>query len=114
MIFRVRYALAGAHVHCRLFSGQAEGALGKCGDFVMRLEEFRAFMAMKRWIHFVPEFGAQVVAAPEDGRPTLEGVAEYCLDPMKDDDHASAAARIIAALHDSFDLGFKAAGGTVG
>ena len=44
MIFRLYHDTRGGHVHCRLFSGRNDGALGKCGDFVMRVEEFALFI----------------------------------------------------------------------
>jgi hypothetical protein len=44
MIFRLYHETRGAHVHCRLFAGPREGALGKCGDLVMRDAEFHAFV----------------------------------------------------------------------
>lgn len=43
MIFRLYHETAGGHVHCRLFAGRRDGALGKCGDFTMRVEEFAEF-----------------------------------------------------------------------
>ena len=43
MIFRLYHETRGAHVHCRLFAGPREGALGKCGDLVMREPEFEEF-----------------------------------------------------------------------
>jgi hypothetical protein len=44
MIFRLYHETRGGHVHCRLFAGQHEGALGKCGDLVFRSEEFATFV----------------------------------------------------------------------
>lgn len=55
MIFRIRYVARGGHVHCRFFSGPHEGALGKCGDLVMRLDEFKAFRDSATFIQFMPE-----------------------------------------------------------
>lgn len=43
MIFKFRFLEQGAHTHIRLFAGVSEGALGKCGDLVMRNEEWSAF-----------------------------------------------------------------------
>lgn len=43
MIFRCYHETLGGHVHCRLFAGKSEGALGMCGKFVMRVEEFEVF-----------------------------------------------------------------------
>jgi hypothetical protein len=55
MIFRLRYRMLGGHVHCRLFAGTHEGALGKCGDLVMRIEEFELFKAAASFIQFREE-----------------------------------------------------------
>lgn len=43
MIFRIYHKTVGGHVHMRFFSGRNDGALGKCGDLVMRTEEFISF-----------------------------------------------------------------------
>lgn len=43
-IFRVRFAVAGGHVHCRLFAApnRRDPTFAKCGDFtVCRGPEFR-------------------------------------------------------------------------
>lgn len=55
MIFRLYYELRGAHVHCRLFAGPHDGALGKCGDLTMRGEEFEQFMERCPTIEYRPE-----------------------------------------------------------
>jgi hypothetical protein len=44
MIFRLYHETRGGHVHCRLFAGLHESALGKCGDLVFRSEEFATFV----------------------------------------------------------------------
>lgn len=43
MTFRVRFAVKGDHVHCRLFvAPHPTGTYAKCGDFVVRRgTEFR-------------------------------------------------------------------------
>jgi hypothetical protein len=43
MIFRIYHETLGGHVHMRVFAGKAEGALGKCGDLTMRVDEFEVF-----------------------------------------------------------------------
>ena len=43
MIFRIWHETLGGHVHMRLFAGKHEGALGKCGDLTMTVEEFDIF-----------------------------------------------------------------------
>lgn len=55
MIFRLLYETAGGHVHCRLFAGSHDGALGKCGDITMRVEEFAIFRAAATFIQFREE-----------------------------------------------------------
>lgn len=52
MIFRMRFRLLGGHVHIRLFAGRGEGSLAKCGDLVMRPDEFEAFKAAAYFIKF--------------------------------------------------------------
>lgn len=44
-LFRFRYEVHGGHTHIRVFAGVGYSALGKCGDLVMRNEEFAAFVA---------------------------------------------------------------------
>lgn len=114
MIFRVRYRLAGGHVHCRLFAGRQEGALGKCGDLTMRDEEFRRFMRV-RGIEFEPEADADRLA-PWDGNlyPGPEETAAYCIEPMISlADGAESSLRIVVALQDAFELGVRTAGGSI-
>ena len=48
MIWRVYYVKQGGHVHCRLFCGPQEGALGKCGDLTFREKEFTEFTRIHR------------------------------------------------------------------
>ncbi len=55
MIFRLYYETRGGHVHCRLFAGKGEGALGKCGDITMRVDEFALFQAAATFIQFRQE-----------------------------------------------------------
>lgn len=55
MIFRIRYVARGGHVHCRFFSGSRDGVLGKCGDLVMRLDEFDLFREAATFIQFREE-----------------------------------------------------------
>lgn len=43
MIFRCYHETLGGHVHLRLFAGKQDGALGKCGDLTMRVDEFECF-----------------------------------------------------------------------
>ena len=51
MIFCIYYETLGGktlggHVRMQVFAGKAEGALGKCGDLVMRVEEFERFRSI--------------------------------------------------------------------
>ena len=50
MIWRMYFKKLGDHVHCRLFCGTAEGALGLCGKLTMRSEEFTDFTKIRRVI----------------------------------------------------------------
>lgn len=56
MIVRVRYKQRGGHVHMRVFCGRQEGSLGKCGELVMRNDEFVFFRAAASFIQFRQEF----------------------------------------------------------
>lgn len=57
MIWRCYYKRLGQHVHCRLFCGSQEGALGKCGDLCMTVDEFEDFTRLRQVIpmDFRPE-----------------------------------------------------------
>lgn len=55
MIFRLYHETLGGHVHCRLFSGKHDGALGKCGEIVMRVDEFAIFREAAGFIQFREE-----------------------------------------------------------
>lgn len=55
MIFRVRFEVAGGHVHCALFCApRPNTTFAKCGDFTVRRgEEFVALMDAMAKIEFV-------------------------------------------------------------
>jgi hypothetical protein len=55
MVFGIRFKTLGGHVHCRLFSGPHEGALGKCGELCMRVEEFDLYQRAATFMQFLPE-----------------------------------------------------------
>lgn len=55
MIFRLYYEVKGGHVHCRLFAGPHDGALGKCGDLCMRTNEFNLFRDAATFMQFRKE-----------------------------------------------------------
>lgn len=42
-MIRLRFVKKGGHIHIRVFAGPHEWALGKCGDLVMRPEEWDEF-----------------------------------------------------------------------
>ena len=48
MIWRVYYRSAGDHVHCRVFCGPVEGALGLCGNLTFRQREFTEFTQLRK------------------------------------------------------------------
>jgi hypothetical protein len=68
MIFRIYHQQLGGHVHCRLFAGRSEGALGNCGNFVMRVEEFTALLSRDPVIEFRYEDGL----LPEEGSLSIK------------------------------------------
>ena len=55
MIFRIHHETQGGHVHCRFFAGSHDGALGKCGDLTMKVEEFALFQRSATFIQFREE-----------------------------------------------------------
>lgn len=48
MIWRVYYRSAGDHVHCRMFCGPIEGALGHIGNLTFRQQEFTEFTRLRK------------------------------------------------------------------
>ena len=48
MIWRMYYKKLGGHIHCRIFCGPQEGALGKCGDLTFREHEFTEFTRLRK------------------------------------------------------------------
>ena len=48
VFWRCYYVKRGNHVHCRLFAGPAEGALGLIGNLTFRHAEFTQFTAIRR------------------------------------------------------------------
>lgn len=50
MIWRCYYKRAGDHIHCRLFVGPIEGALGLSGNFVLNVDEFEEFTRLRQVI----------------------------------------------------------------
>lgn len=68
MIFRIRFRVAGGHVHCRLFSAKsAEFTFACCGSFVVnRGKEFVALMEKFRAEFIADEGSTTQLAAHED------------------------------------------------
>lgn len=60
MIFRLYHRTAGGYVHCSLFAGKADGALGKCGDLTMRTDEFEIFKNAASFMQFREDVGRPV------------------------------------------------------
>ncbi len=48
MLWRIYYRSKGNHVHCRVFCGPVEGALGKCGELTFRQHEFTEFTQLRK------------------------------------------------------------------
>jgi len=48
IFWRLYYKKLGDHVHCRLFAGPAEGALGLIGTLTFKHAEFTEFTAIRR------------------------------------------------------------------
>ena len=77
MIWRLYYIRKGKHVHCRLFCGPQEGALGKCGDLVMQHEEFTEFTRIRQSLAIdfrAEEAGQAPVVFHENVRDFIRGV----------------------------------------
>ena len=68
MIYRVRFKVAGGHVHCALFSALAlNQTFAKCGDFVVaRGTEFKALMRDLSGVQFVGEGEDGVIVASSE------------------------------------------------
>lgn len=43
LTIKFRYEILGGHAHIAVFSGKSGFTLGKCGDLIMTVDEFRAF-----------------------------------------------------------------------
>jgi hypothetical protein len=54
MILRSYYHIQGEHVYLTVFVGPHEGALGKAGDLVMRMEEFADLLQNNVKVDFRP------------------------------------------------------------
>lgn len=72
MIFRVYHQTLGGHVHMKFYAGVHEGALGKCGNLTMRIEEFAIFKSATKFIQFV------------DARPSQPSIRSMIRSPSTD------------------------------
>ena len=53
MIFKVKYFVPGGHTHCSLYAAPRAGTtFAKCGDFVVRNEEFKALVIAMAGVSF--------------------------------------------------------------
>ena len=110
MIFRLYHETKGGHVHCRLFAGPHEGALGKCGDFVMRIKEFASLVDACPMIDYSPRVpkgnssGAKEIASQ---------IAERVALTLLDDQRVDLERAVADAVQQSFDMGVRSAGGEV-
>lgn len=115
MIFRCRYAMMDPrHVRCSLYAGPHEGALAKCGDLVMRPEEFDHFAWLARGRF---EFDPPTRFVREPAAARVNGVTARILDQVRrrltTAEYRTIFWVITTALDDAFDQGVIAAGGAV-
>ena len=76
MLFRILFWRGEVHTTLSVFAGKQEGALGNCGDLVMRNEEFEAFRQLTEGkgedllVQFVDKYvkSAELDPAPKRGR----------------------------------------------
>ena len=110
MIFRLYHETKGGHVHCRFFSGPHDGALGKCGDLVMKVEEFASLVDACPMIDYFPRLpkgnsdGAKRIAAQIVERVALTLIEDQQVDLER---------AVADAVQQSFDMGIRSAGGEV-
>lgn len=61
MTFKLKHELRGGHVHIAVFSGPDRDHLGKCGDLVMRAEEWPEFRdILARGVLAEAKFGREI------------------------------------------------------
>src|SRR5262245_9072535 len=110
MIFRLYHETAGGHVHCRLFAGRHEGALGKCGTFVMRIEEFESFVDACPMIDYFPRL-------PKNNSDVAKRIADQIAErvslTLNEPQRVELERAIADAVQHSFDMGVRWAGGEV-
>lgn len=71
-VFKLRYEELGGHTHCSLFSAlRPDATYAKCGDFVIRNEEFVALRQALSGVEFVKKVD------PRDPDPSREGIFKY-------------------------------------
>ncbi len=63
-VFRVRFSIAGGHVHCRLFCApRPDVTFAKCGDFVVcKGDEFRDLVDAFKKADFIGDEPSQGIA----------------------------------------------------
>ena len=110
MIFRLHHETKGGHVHCRFFAGKHEGALGKCGELTLRVEEFASLVDACPMIDYSPRLpkgnssGAKELAVQ---------IAERVALTLVEDQRVDLERAIADAVQQSFDMGVRSAGGEV-
>jgi hypothetical protein len=67
MIWHIYYRSAGDHVHCRVFCGPIEGALGHCGNLTFRQREFTDFSQRRKVLAM--DFRTEM---KDDGSPDID------------------------------------------
>lgn len=110
MIFRIYHETKGGHVHCRFFAGKHEGALGKCGEFTMRIEEFASLVAACPMIDYAPRIPKGNFSGAKD---IASQIAERVALTLIEDQRVDLERAIADAVQQSFDMGVRSAGGEV-
>ena len=113
MIFRLYHETKGGHVHCRFFSGPHEGALGKCGELVMRVEEFEQFAWDTRSrIEFDPPIGYAENASVAAADRVVHLLESFRL-KLTEPEYQRAFQQLTVAIDNAFETGIRSAGGMV-
>ena len=113
MIFRLYHETKGGHVHCRLFAGPHEGALGKCGDLTMRAEEFEQFAwATRSRVEFDPATGYAEDASVAAADRVVHLLESFRL-KLTEAEYQRAFQQLTVAIDNAFETGIRSAGGMV-
>lgn len=78
MTFKLNHELRGGHVHIAVFSGPDKDHLGKCGDLVMREEEWPEFRA----IFQCADYEMSGLTNPEDLHGAKDGPPEILMENL--------------------------------